>query len=348
MKITGDFVLMLWEWDATLHANGQDYPLPSGHSSSSIDPVKSPESTSLVSIDQQRYLYVENGTLTVPQLGGSNYAVYVGPDAHLHADAGLAFKGATGQITQGAQTVSLHDNALDVKGSLDLDATGKDTNQPFATRLTGTLQRAAVDGKAVPLGSSTVTGPGIQAWPWLLGAVGVVVAVPVLALPALRRRSLSRHRIQGLEARIEHLLALMYYEESLPLTEKLLDLTPDSPQAHQWHGKVLLQLGRPLEALRHHERARSLLQSGARDPVLVAENAYEAARAAAFLHRQATQDGERRRLHRLVLEWVSQGADASPRILSDMALQVELAPFVSELMARPVARGADVPDWLKP
>jgi hypothetical protein len=347
ITVTGNFVLMLWQWDATLHANGQDYPLPSGHSQSANDPVGSPETTGLVSYDRQRYLYVENGTLTIPTLTGTNYAVYAGPQTHLHADTGLVFKDATGQITEGTQAVSLQGSALQIKGSLDLDAMGTDANQPFTTHLNGAMQSATVDGRDIELAASTVAGPKIMlAWPWLAGAVGLV-AIPVLAVPLLRRsRTPSRIHIQGLETRLENLLGVQHHEEAFPLSQKRLDWDPQNPEAHLQHGIVLRHLRQPVEALQHHERARELLRAHSANPVLVAENAYQAACAAASLHNQA-EGAEKARLRNLVFEWMREGANHDPSILCEMALQVELEPFVSDFLEGQTTN-PDTPDWLKP
>jgi tetratricopeptide (TPR) repeat protein len=332
IKITGDFVLMLWEWDAAIRANGQDYPLPSGQSSSTYDPTGSSDSTSTVSYDRQRYLYVENGTLTIPTLTGSNYAIYVGPEAHLHADAGLAFKDAIGELTAESQTVSLQGNALQVKGSLDLDASGTDTNKPFTTHLSGTMQNVVIDGRDVGLSSTVAGSKGLPSWTWILGAVGAVVAVPVLATPLMRRAISTRraHRIEELTERGMALVARLRFQEAKPLTLKLLDLDPQSPDAHYAHATVLGRLGDCEAALQYHQSALRLLQMrGKMDLDLLSENAFQAGSCAAFLHAQAIPSNLQAS-REAVLRWLRQALEAKPALQDVVKEHAEFRPFLSE------------------
>jgi tetratricopeptide (TPR) repeat protein len=259
------------------------------------------------------------------------------------------FKDATGQITEGTQTVGLQGSALEIKGILDLDATGTDTNKPFGTQLSGATQSIAVDGHDVELAGSTVThATGLPSWTWIVGAVGAVVVVPVLAIPALRRRRPSPHRRTGMEENLDDLLGIMQYPEALPVSSKLLDWAPEDPGAHFRHGKVLAHLGRPEEALHHHGKTRELLSSLHREnSVLAGENGYEAARAAVRLYEQAT-DAEKPRMRSVVLQWVREALQANPQILGDMQRQQELQPFVSEVLWGPQSSDGDVPYWLKP
>lgn len=344
LKVTGKFLLMLWQWDAVIHADGQEHPLPSGQGPSSYDPTGSSESASAVSHDRQRYLYVEGGVLTIPRFDGGNYAIYVGPGAQAHSEAGFRFRDAKGSLTGGAQVPDLAAATLDVKGLLDLRLDGAGAGQPFSVQLAGNVEEVQADGKALALAAVAAAAPGV---PWLLWAAVGAVVLPAAAVPALRRRRVpSAARRLRVEDRVDDLIGERDWAAAEPLTRKLLAWAPSDPWAHLRRATVLAQAGGvegARQALLHHEEAHRLMAPHDPDPLLGFENALEAARAAARIHTATQDEAERQQSGEATFAWIAEGMRADRDALREMEAYEELVPFL------PVHDAWDgKPYWLQP
>jgi hypothetical protein len=284
VTVTGNFFLMLWEWDAAIRANGQEYPLPSGHSASTYDPVGSPETLGVISHDRQRYLYVENGTLTVPQLVGGDYAVYLGPHARLHSDSGLAFQGATGRLASGAHAVDLSSSSVLLQGATELDASGIDTNQPFQGQLTGSPDSVSVDSRplswaAAPAGSHAFSWPTSLTMALAAGTLFVIAALALVAYPLWYYRALAPNdaflsRIAKPKPLRER-LALGYWamarraakdlhhpRRALLWAQAAVLLAPRVIHHRLMRLAIRNDLGRLAQALRDHQRIHEALPHG--------------------------------------------------------------------------------------
>jgi hypothetical protein len=248
----------------------------------------------MMSYDRQRYLYVENGTLTVPQLTGSNYHVYAGPQAHIHSDGGFLFRSASGQLASGLQSVNLRqESTLVLRGSMDLDVTGVDVNTPFQSQLRGTFREMGVDGK--PLSWSAAPRSSVSL-PWR-GGLGIffgivfLAGLAVVARYAVREFGLRRlkpgpgstEKAWALHERALELHAGRRNREAVSLLDKAIRLDPDSPEHYALRATCWTSLKRPRirRALRDHLEAHYLRQDH-RDG---AGNAYEASRLFALLGR---------------------------------------------------------------
>jgi hypothetical protein len=336
IKVTGNFVLMLWEWDATLHADGQDHPLPSGQSHSAYDPADTPETTNVVSYDRQRYLYVENGTLTA-SMDGSNYAAYLGPDAQLHTDSGLLFKGATGRLTEGTQITDLASSTVLVQGRMDLQARGTDTSQPFQGSLAGTAQEINVDGKA--FAAVTAASPfGSSGWAYAVGALAFVLVAATIAWesrPWLAYRRFVREepaggfmppqtwrqrRGAGYWALAREAFLKGRHQRSIHHSQRSERLFPGSLDAQVVRAFAFSKMERTQEALELHEQIQDSLPAGP-----------ERARVACHIARLCTRLAEKdRAMKQKALLWLRRAAAENPQAFGDEILDPSFDPLLSE------------------
>jgi hypothetical protein len=179
--IVGDFELSLWAWNATLTSDGQTDQLTSGHGQVAVPPPGVPDTTSVVSRDQQLFIFVTGGTLTIPALRGDQTTVLVASGAGLSSDS-TEFRGATGSIRVGGIEAALHGTAT-MNGPIRMTLTGTAPGSPIDAGISGSPQAISVDGEplAVP-GASSNGGLGALA-PVLLLAVAIMgLAALILAL----------------------------------------------------------------------------------------------------------------------------------------------------------------------
>lgn len=187
LRITGDFVLSLWQWDARLTAANETHSIETGPRRSPYVPTDSPDLSAVVSRDVEAYLYVTNGTLTVPRLAGP-YQLLTGPGSELAASR-MDLRGATGRIEVGGVDVALQQSAVRVDGHSRITLAGRGPDRPFQAVLAGDAGRISVDGSVVAM-------PASDGARWIVPASGAAM-LAVLAYIGLHHVRPLRHYRQA-------------------------------------------------------------------------------------------------------------------------------------------------------
>lgn len=173
LVLEGDFIVSLWEWDATIHTESEDVDAWSGKRAHEVD------ARPVVSQAQQVYLAVEGGRLELPGDTERPPRVFV---RSLEVDADqVTLRDAVGTLgpieASGNEVVLTGDVHLGLKSAgdrVDVAASGPAT--------------ITVDGQAVFLASVAGTSKAWP-WPWLAGAGSALTVGAVLVLKRRRNRS---------------------------------------------------------------------------------------------------------------------------------------------------------------
>lgn len=165
-------MLRLWEWDATLEANGEERVLRTGWLPHGDSPSETAANNPVAKQDAEAWLYVTNGTLTVPRIAGP-FDLYTGADSTLHA-AGLEIQGATGELRVDGAPQELDQSAVKVHGQSRVILAGQGVDQPLAARLTSEATGINVDGAVMAVSTAPDNGAGLPWVPWVALATGLI------------------------------------------------------------------------------------------------------------------------------------------------------------------------------
>jgi hypothetical protein len=281
--VRGDFVVTLWQWDAVVHAGGQDIPLPSGQGRSDADPVGRPETQATLSHDRQRYLYVEDGLLRLPRLGDARplAQLYLGPGAQASSAAGAVLHDARGRLPDGTAVDAA---VLELAGGIDLRMAGTGAGRPLAVAFTGSLVGANADGR--PLAATTLPAvPAVAPWAVAVAALAALGGAAVWAAVRARPRP-GQGSTQEAWERHEQALVLhagRRNRRAVRLLGHAIRLDPDNPEHYALRAACYANLGilGRRSAVRDRLEAHQLRLSDREG----ARNAYEASRLLALLGR---------------------------------------------------------------
>ncbi|MGB1586663.1 MAG: hypothetical protein ACPHID_06425 [Thermoplasmatota archaeon] len=172
ITIQGDFVLSLWEWDARLQDGQQTHAVRTGWQPHSELPAQPDQTEAIVGQEVEAFLFVTNGTLTLPGLNGP-YQLYTGPNSTLTA-AGLEIQGATGELRVDGAPQELDQSAVKVHGQSHVILAGQGVDQPLAARLTSEATGINVDGAVMAVSTAPDNGAGFPWVPWVALATGLI------------------------------------------------------------------------------------------------------------------------------------------------------------------------------
>lgn len=332
LTITGSFVLTLWQWDATLTTQGMTTRLPSGIDET--DALPAPVAAlgyPMVAKARQQYLYVDNGTLTLP-MDASSHLLYV-DDASMDVDGKVSLDNATGQLAEGSGIADVQGRRVDLDGHVGLAALhSQGQGRMLQAAVTGDYS-GQVDGQPLAFTAAPVH---TVLPPWTLAAAGAVLATPLL-VPVRRFR--RRRQSRGVARQCKALTDSTRFAEAIPLAERALDLDPRNGMAHFELARALEQVGQGERAAGHRAIADEILRDGV-DPELWVENAFQAAEAAAVAGQQD-----------VALHWLRKALAAKPALAADATVLPEVAALLERLQGPGRAAPAlpeGVPYWMLP
>lgn len=193
LSVTGDFVVVLWDWDGTLvEADGTESAIQTG---------TFPEATMLGLPDEaqivarkgemrQAYVYVEQGTLAVQQDVASLPANVHTADGTLEMDGLLSLTGVLARFTAGGLApVNARSMTLDGKTEILLEPVAAD-RIPFQAVPRGPTKLQA-DGVTL----STISPTPAASPPWALWGLGAMFLLVGLALAMRRIHQARQDRI---------------------------------------------------------------------------------------------------------------------------------------------------------
>ncbi|MGB0652423.1 MAG: hypothetical protein ACPGQL_04410 [Thermoplasmatota archaeon] len=237
LRIEGDFLVGLWEWD--LRLDGEEGTRTETTGRDSDAPQALPVLVQSESSRSQAYLSVRDGVLELTGMPMRLLELHV-EDAEASTSA-ASFHDVTGRLPGGE---AVEATRLSLEGALDIRLTTATANGLLSAAVGGAIDEAAADG--VPL-SVVVGDPGgwSRYWPWLL-VLGAAVATPagVVGAQAAQHKRQS-HRMEDLEFLVQggHLMEALAVADDLVLSKAYAD------DALLLKADALLQLGRPDEAL---------------------------------------------------------------------------------------------------
>lgn len=180
VKIVGDFLVRLWEWDAELIARGERETLRSGQQNHEDLPQDAPDLSLIAGEAQEQFLFAMNATLLIPRLDG-HHEIYLNT-AVLNATNGYRFSETHGSLLG----ISLQGEEVTVDGGgLRVHATGSEIDEPIRTTLEGPIERLKIDGEEIPTTAATTPPNASPLSPLmpiiLLTALGLIIAVGTVA-----------------------------------------------------------------------------------------------------------------------------------------------------------------------
>ncbi|MES2153917.1 MAG: tetratricopeptide repeat protein [bacterium] len=342
-QITGSFGLSLWQWNATLTANGRTQDIRTGPQQSPLVPAGAPDISQVFGRDAEAYVYVTGGKLTVP-LGALPPILLTTGDAAL-STTGLTLEAAVGNLEVGDASTPLSGNHVTISGDVGAHLAGRGTSLPMAATLSGDGE-AVVDGHPV-----SPSGASASPMAWLLWPVAALIGSAVLGGPTIyfgRRRFVIHRRRPGrdpvAQAKGREYQEAAYeainqrrFPEALRLVDKALDFDAADSESTFIRGLCLAGLGRLPEALLMHTEADLWLQQEAQLGMdvapLRAENAYEGARCCARL----SGDGQIEK----AAQWLRLAITLQDSFAADAATDAALATVLDKV------RG-DKNWWLQP
>lgn len=310
VSIQGDFVVSLWEWDATIASDEGSTLLTTGRENLIQSPVELP---TLASRDRYALLYVTNGTLSMPYWEGADYWI---AGASAATVAGTAEFVGRGQVTVPGNEEPAQGHSIVIRGQLGLDLR-RDELDMMRADVAGELAHIEADGRVVPLAITSavpVEGGFSGSLIWFAGAA----LATLLAMYAGRRRLsawLLRRAATHTKA-YRHRLARVTCRSALLLHE--------TAQGLVLQGYLESRRGKLGRALARHQRADGLLE-GTGQRSLIVQNSLEAAQAC----------HELRRTQQEVLDWLDAarcadaGATFAQLALADRA---QLRPYMVQLL----------------
>lgn len=180
-KVTGDFLVLLWERDARLASHEGKDDLRSGRLGfNEASRAEEGGASQAAGRDQELYLYVTDGQLHVPM--DLNTVAYVAADAGLWGARSLELRKATLQV--GSEGLPVQAGDLDLRGSFDLRLQNTDGRVSFG--ITGMLASGQADGVTFGGPADAAEGPvpqqaGMGAVGGL-GGTGIGLALAAFAL----------------------------------------------------------------------------------------------------------------------------------------------------------------------
>ncbi|HUR63652.1 MAG TPA: bacterial transcriptional activator domain-containing protein [Candidatus Thermoplasmatota archaeon] len=361
VEVSGTFGLILWGWDARVAAGDETVTLESGHHQSAATAGVPADASDVVTRDSQQYLWVQEGTVTLPA------GVFVGRPAKVLAlvrDVATDLHGAAGfrnvvgvMVASKSHPDNVDAHLLEVRGEMLFAMTATGTDRLHA-EVTGTMDGIAADGLEMPL-ASTAARPAGPASGWLVLLAGAVL-LPAGAMGATRVRS-ARLRRRHLHDRVAQAKSRWLVGEAFGLIEdgrhgkatrlttQALRLDPQHEEAWHLRGVCLAKSGDLHDALEAHERAHSQLQARNWDDAegpLRAENALQATRVCLRLAAQG-EGAVRQAWEVRARQWLRRAVEADgsfwPKALSDP----DVGPLAKELKAAG-ALGTASQAWVVP
>jgi hypothetical protein len=178
--VTGDFVLAVWDWDATITHSGGTTEVKSGEESTELVPGAGPVRGVEQVEFRQVYYFVTDGELTFTVQQPEDVFVYV-DSGSMTVQGSLVLHDAVGRLAVGGGRAVLGDD-VELSGDLRLDF-GASKGDRIPVVPSGKVERATVAGAAVPLAD------GGLPWMWIAAAAILVLVGGRYALnPLLRRR----------------------------------------------------------------------------------------------------------------------------------------------------------------
>jgi hypothetical protein len=341
--VQGDFLLVLWELDARLESSEGTRDLESGRRPSDQVPSDVPYTGHFGRASEQ-YLFIRNGTLSL-DLFGQNPRTYL-EQSRVDVQGTIRLFDTRGLFSWGNTRINLEGNQVALQGHPVLQVNGTEWKTPIAVHGGTGVTSIMVDGILVP----TVETGGAS-WPfWLLPGVGAVLAGSVAMGYRQRLRSRS-HRAKRFVDRSYHYQHNGDYAVALQFAQKALRLDSRNPDG--WHYSAMSKgnLSDLEGALRDHKECHWRLESQPdpeRDGVLVAENAYQAARVCAQLHLQAQTPEKRSAWLHATLHWLQISISEDPEYLDLARREPDFGPIYPDLALLASQRGGDRSDLLRP
>ena len=127
LSITGDFALSLWAVDVAIYADDENWVLQTGRQRTQALPGAMPDLSGQISQDVEAYVFVSNGTLTIPVVR-ANHLVLL-ESVHIETAGGI-LHGATGvAMTPTGEVVIEHDTVwLGDDSSLEIQKASGETS----------------------------------------------------------------------------------------------------------------------------------------------------------------------------------------------------------------------------
>ncbi|MHB8634649.1 MAG: tetratricopeptide repeat protein [Thermoplasmatota archaeon] len=297
VEVSGDFVVTMWQWNATLVAGADTRVITTGDS-----PEAGMAAASPARHWQEVYIYVTNGTLSVPNPGGSASHIWTHGGGHM---------GATGQVVLSRVRGDFLGHAVQageftISGNLEATLGALSTNEITAS-LTGDATGAYADHQDLLASSSAAMALGA---PGALFSAALFVAVALILVASRRRISFwEAGRALAAAGRQRTLRGRLYGRLAL-----ILD--PANAHAHTALGAVYQEVGHFEAALAHHIAAYDLFVPEAHH--MRARSAMEASRACEAMNQRPQ-----------AVDWLTRAHQHEPQV----ALEVLQTPGLGRLRA---------------
>ncbi len=268
--ITGDFVLALWQWDVQLDSLEGRVSIPTG-----MQPLAGPSADPGATRDQEAFLEVTHGALTVPSELGDIAFVYV-QQPEMVVQGRLDLHNPVGTLVRDGVAGPVGGLTLHLEGSLKLRAGPAQSGIPVA-----------VSGQtAGPTSPATMaTSPGPAGWLWLdlLGAALVAIAIAALLRRRLPTRVSPRRRAAASRALAHaHTSAEdSAWRQARRWATRAIRLDPSCADAYAVRARCHGALGKADLARRDHQEAQRRFPAD--EGEAMASNALTAARTFARL-----------------------------------------------------------------
>lgn len=312
VELSGDFVVVVWEWDGTIQAAEREGVFWSGKR-----PLSQADARPFVTEGQQVYFLVHDGSIRLPG-NAERPPVLFANALDLAGASNVTLTRGRGEI--GLDRIPAAGHEVSLKGDMNLRLK-RAANAVDLAVLHG-LHDVAVDGRNVALTSavsSPTTDPNMP-WPALLGVVGLVVSTGAVVVRLHRRRAATRPApprpatapLEGIDDSNDG--------SSVANLRLMLARRPTDYRAHERLGQALRRIGASREAAQHFETAGRLC--GPQAPAAVRAE-IDWARALALLEASsngASRDVGRREARAILLR----AGQTFPPILADLDVYPEL------------------------
>jgi hypothetical protein len=170
LRIEGDFVLMLWEWDLQVSNQSASHLATSGYTYQALAPTVLGTATVGHYEERQVFAYAEDAVLDASMPLGASAALVLRP-ASGHFDGRMSLQHPDGSLASGGPRQSLHDGDW-LEGSFDAAFSQFDAGS-YHVVAQGQATAASLDGRLIAF--HPAKGGGLWV-PWLVGVLMAAAA----------------------------------------------------------------------------------------------------------------------------------------------------------------------------
>lgn len=179
LTFTGNFTLVLWDWDAVVTDASGSTEYTTGHFQHEAT-SDLPGDSDVIGERREAWFFVTDGQLELDLERESPSLLYAGEGARVSTSSSILFQDAWGEIQLDGYSQEVGGQDVQVQGILDVDLSRQATGNSMAVAVQGDVWRLAVDGAELAT-ISPIPSANPWSWTWIAGAALGVTITSLLA-----------------------------------------------------------------------------------------------------------------------------------------------------------------------